>query len=90
MESSIKYIPSEGEGGSQAKSVPTHVGGGGEVHLEVYLHYKYFFVGSLQSKESKLFRQPKLSIRISSIQLKMRSQSQGSTWCIDSTFGFVQ
>ena len=43
MESSIKYIPSEGEGDSQAKSVPTHVGGGGEVHLEVYLHYKYFF-----------------------------------------------
>ena len=29
-----------------------------------------FFAGSLQSKESKLFRQPKLSIRIPSIQLK--------------------
>ena len=69
---SIKYVRSERGRSGQGKSTLARMDGMRESSVSVRAPIFFIFAGSLQSrnKESELFRQPKLSIPNSPVQLK--------------------
>ena len=74
--------------GGPPKSVLACIGGRGGFSCKRMYAIAFFFAVSLQSrnKANELFRQPKLSIPISPVQLKVQLRCRGSSWCFESTF----
>ena len=90
--SAIKYVRSEGRRIVQLNAYWLALGGG-EFQMYEYLGYEFFsqIRYKIKIKEKEPFMQPKLSIHISPVQLKVQPRPQGS-WCFKLTFsnGFVQ